>query len=422
MVKNDLLQKLKMREWEYKDSLYTPLMHSVEYLNCISDPLLSVVIISWRLHPDTINNLIALERQKKSHEFEVIFVNNGADVSAFSSLLPYIDTYVSLNENTGAYIARNIGALYCKAPILLFLEDDGIPDNQLIESYMMVYKKYIAYSVQGVYLHKTNTRLNYRQSHYYLGNTFFPKCSNLEGNTSYIASIFFEVGGWDDEINFGGGGRELALRIFNRYPEYHKQIYSPISIIYHDFASSIEHLQSKVLKQNKSFERLAEKHEDWHSFAASWKAFQGNEEMLELKSGWTANDEEQLRALYNQINSRNKSRINEYEETRISLFDQPRLTDLIDIQHRSKKICIFGAGTYGEMFHDSLQQFQLRVDCFSDNNTAVWNTEKRGVPIISPDNLTAEHYVFIVSKWNYEIILQLEERGFLPSENFIVVY
>ncbi len=422
MHSTELEQQLRNKGWSDRLSLYSAYFDYVHYLNPVTQPKLTVVVISWRLHPDTITNFMILDKQRVSQNFELIFVDNGGQADEFSSLLPYINTYVRLNENTGAYLARNVGAVFCQSTNILFLEDDGIPDDQLIESYLMVHRKYDAYAVQGVYLEKTNTLLNYRQSHYYSGNKFFPKCSNLEGNTSYLASVFFEVGGWDDEINFGGGGRELSLRIYNRYPEYHKQIYSPISLIYHDYASSEEHLQSKKLKQMISFERLADKYDNWYSFAADWKVFQGNEGLLEIRTEWSSNEEEQFRTLYDQITLRNSYRIKAYEEIRVSLYDLPRLNDLIDVQHSSQKICIFGAGAFGELFCDILQLNDLRIDCFSDNNESLWNTEKKGIPIISPSELTRNYFVFIASVWSYEIGQQLVEVGLDSSVNYIVVY
>ena len=54
------------------------------------------------------------------NNYELIFVNNGADKNEFNVLDPFIDTYIQLNKNSGAYLARNIGASFCKCPNSFF--------------------------------------------------------------------------------------------------------------------------------------------------------------------------------------------------------------------------------------------------------------------------------------------------------------
>ena len=52
------------------------------------------------------------------------------------------------------------------------------------------------------------------------------------------------------------------------------------AIIYHDYASSESHLESKQIKQNRSRKKLRKKHPDYDSFLASWLIYNGKDDLL----------------------------------------------------------------------------------------------------------------------------------------------
>lgn len=274
-----LTARLEERGWQRKKERYEACFESAAALHHVDSPAISIIVISWRLHPDNVTNFQALQRQHEQG-FELIFVDNGAKEGEFDALKPYIDTYVRLNSNTGAYLARNIGALFAKAPILLFLEDDGIPRDDFVARHLAVHGKYDVIAVRGVYSPKTALPLNATATHYYLGDHPFPYPGNLEGNSSYRADAFYAAGGWDDDINFGYGGWELALRLLSVESDPRKQIYSPDPVIYHDFATSAEHLQTKREKQEASLQRLKKKYPHWDSVMSGWNQFTGRYDLI----------------------------------------------------------------------------------------------------------------------------------------------
>ncbi len=278
-VDMSLVSRLEERGWQRKKQRYEACFESAVALNHVDSPAISIIVISWRLHPDNVTNFQVLQRQREQG-FELIFVDNGAKEGEFDALKPYIDTYVRLNTNTGAYLARNIGALFAKAPTLLFLEDDGIPQDDFVARHLAVHDKYDVVAVRGVYSPKTDSSLNAMATHYYLGDLPFPYPGNLEGNSSYRADAFFAVGGWDDDINFGYGGWELALRLLAVEPDPRKQIYAPDPVIYHDFAMSAEHLQTKREKQEASLQRLKKKYPHWDSVMNGWLQFAGRYDLI----------------------------------------------------------------------------------------------------------------------------------------------
>lgn len=218
---------------------------------------------------DCIKNLSARRRS----QFELILVNNGSFNLDTNLILPYVDTYITTEENKGAYLARNIGELFTSAPILLFLDDDSVPARDIVRAHLKLHNRFDIICARGRILPLTDNPLNEMASHYDLGNRPFPIFADIEGNTSYRADIFFKTGGWDDEIIMGGGGIDLAVRLAQIEPDIRKQIYSPKPLIYHDFAENDEHLLKKRNRQERSRERLLQKHPGWKEFIRSFNKF-----------------------------------------------------------------------------------------------------------------------------------------------------
>lgn len=277
---------LSKKKWQYKKNIYAPVFEEVSFLRPVSCPGISCIVIAWRDVPDLERNLNALRHQDQDN-LEIVFVDNGASPGVFESILPFIDVYVRLNRNTGAYLARNLGALFASAPILFFLDDDAVPHEDLIAAHLYAHREYNVTSVQGAVLPKTNNPLNAVPVCYYLGDKPFPVFSDIEGNTSYNAVVFFDVGGWDDAIVFGGGGVDLALRILNKENDPKRQMYFPYAVIYHDHARDMEHKKKKFAKQIKSRKYLRRKHPAWDEQLTRWLPYYGREDQLPVKRSAT---------------------------------------------------------------------------------------------------------------------------------------
>ncbi len=234
----DLKEALQKKRWEYKNAKYQACFECKEIFNEVKDPKLSIVIIAWRLHPNALKNVRALQRQRKS-AYELVFVNNGAHRDEFDVLFPYIDTYVCLNRNTGVCLSRNIGSVFAKATILLFMDDDGIPDDCCLQPHLEAFDSYDVITVRGKVLPLDQSVLNGPRKRVYTpGNVPFPCPTDMEADLSIAADAFFNVGGWNDTTFIGGEGVELSLRLLKRYPDMRKQVYWPESIIYHNYALS----------------------------------------------------------------------------------------------------------------------------------------------------------------------------------------
>src|SRR5699024_3067951 len=91
------------------------------------------------------------------------------------------DTFIQLNKNTGAYLARNIGSIIANSEILIFIEDDGIPAANCIAEHIRTHSDSKIVTVRGCYLSKNNGIM---PEHYWLGMYSLNSAPNLEGNCS----------------------------------------------------------------------------------------------------------------------------------------------------------------------------------------------------------------------------------------------
>lgn len=258
-------KRLEQRGWAEKRPLYEPALSALSLRANVLPPRISVVVISWQPSRTVVESLRFLQHQRREG-FELIFVDNGSGNAHAQSVAELADVAIALDHNTGAYFARNVGAVMATAPVILFLEDDGIPAPDLLAAHLEMFERYDVISVRGRYVPKTGNPLNELATHYELGPTPFPLVSNLEGNTSYDARAFFAVGGWDDDITFGHGGMELGLRLFTAIPDARKQIYAPRPVILHDYVGDQAHLDKKRQRQYESYQRLAGKLPGWEAW------------------------------------------------------------------------------------------------------------------------------------------------------------
>ena len=73
----ELQKQLEEKNWIYKLDLYSRYFEYVIKYNEIVNAKISVIVVSWRLHKDTLKSFEILVKQRK-HNFELIFVDNGA--------------------------------------------------------------------------------------------------------------------------------------------------------------------------------------------------------------------------------------------------------------------------------------------------------------------------------------------------------
>lgn len=112
------------------------------------------------------------------------------------------------------------------------------------------------------------------------------------------------------------------------------------------------------------------------------------------------------------------------------VFDKNTLIDFDKIKkviekYEGKKKIFFGSGTAAELLMDNLLS-NYEIECFLDNNKALWGTKIGNAEIRSPEYLKqlskGDYVVFIVNRYIQAISKQLEEIGLEYNIDFIDLY
>tara|TARA_B100000470_G_scaffold80987_1_gene62376 strand:+ start:417 stop:1301 length:885 start_codon:yes stop_codon:yes gene_type:complete len=183
-------------------------------------------------------------KQQSISGFEVVLVDQTE--SNDSNLNNFKDDgfkykYLKIKE-TGLPNARNVGAENAKGDILIFIDDDSIPDSDLIQSYMNLFNDYEKdkFCIGGRIIEKNTTM--FKESNSIVGGwiTWYGKTlKNFDtvksgecewasgGNFGLTKDLFIEAGGFDpnfigtavlEDGDFGYAVKKIGGRVYY-YPE-----------------------------------------------------------------------------------------------------------------------------------------------------------------------------------------------------------
>jgi len=368
----DILPFIEKANWHQKYEKYNEFFESAFLKDKTAEEFeVSIVVISWKDTPELRTALDSVLKQENVKK-EIIFVNNGAG-EALNWCRDYSDIYICLNTNTGAYLSRNIGAIFSRSNILLFLEDDGVSDPYLASSHFSIHDEMPGIvSTRGICLPVSNNSINNAQNHYYLGPKVVSSIPNLEGNCAFKRRPFLEVGGWDDDIKFGHGGLDIASRLYEKYPDVTKFIYIPHALLTHDYASSEASLLEKRKKQVEGMRYLQKKNpliSRVHELTLQYDT----ELVVPISIV------EEIQDTLRRINSV----ITQYENSRRHIIGQRDTSKLELLRQLSEsyEIIAIGAGSLGERFAALCDKKNIEISCFFDKGAK--NTKLLHYPVSS---------------------------------------
>jgi len=272
---------LTEKGWHYKKALYSYWFDYVDFRKSIDRPEVTAIIISNKFKKKSVENLQRLQEQLKDRG-EVIFVSNGVSEEELTPLMEYVDIFVKLKGNSGAYLARNMGALFAKGNLLLFVDDDGIPDDGFVDAHKAIHKDEKVIVARGICYSGTGID----PVHYNLGNKVKSAPTLLEGNTSYRSEVFFDANGWGDYLLFGHGGMDMSLKLIRKNFDKSMQVYIPDARLKHAYSKAKAQSKEKEIKQTKSYHLISNIHKRMHQILREWPG--------ELKNDNTNNQDKQF--------------------------------------------------------------------------------------------------------------------------------
>src|SRR5689334_5546282 len=128
-----------------------------------SQPLVSVITPTYNRRKSLLATLRALESQSfPAHQFEVVVISDGCtdgSADACRALQTSYTLHVIEQANAGPAVARNVGCQQARAPLLVFLDDDVIPDPDFLTAHRSIHQQGQKQVVIGPLLRPPKARL-----------------------------------------------------------------------------------------------------------------------------------------------------------------------------------------------------------------------------------------------------------------------
>lgn len=273
LTPQNLQTRLHTLGWKNRVADYTERLAQAATLASdthVAQPMLSVIVVSHAPTQYSLEAFLALKAQVDENA-ELIFVDNGSEGRWGKLMGASATTFVRLYSNAGAYLSRNMGSVFARGKILVFVDDDALVAPNFLHAYRELFAQYKPLCARGRVEPLTDALPNSLARHYDLGSRVIPRYPDLEGNMAVDAQAFFQVGGWDDALLYGHGGMDLSFRLLQLDGDRGRQLYSPAPCIRHDYAQDSRSLHEKRVKQQQAWAHLCAKHTGFNNYATEWE-------------------------------------------------------------------------------------------------------------------------------------------------------
>jgi len=262
--------KIKLNIREYQE--YIDFEYDGRFNENVHD--ITVAVIIYNTGNAILDLLKSLKIQSKMVT-DIVIINNGKiNIETIEKLKTMQIKYVESAFNSLSF-GRNIAALYAKGKVIIYLDDDCIAHEQLVENHLALYANENVLGVQGkgvAYKHPFYCTF---QSHYDLGPDIQPSVYSFEGNISIRKDALFKVGGFDPKY-FGCEGLKLSYKLSRIYNRNDVIFYNPKAIIYHDFAKGLIDYIEKCYRHGKMRREIERELPLIFSFARSFGPYPKN--------------------------------------------------------------------------------------------------------------------------------------------------
>jgi glycosyltransferase involved in cell wall biosynthesis len=230
----------------------------------------SVIIVTY--NTDTKDLDLCLNKLKMQNEdnFEIILIDNNDQNDITGILSKYKLKYIKLKMNYGVNVGRNIGIMHSNGNIIIFLDDDAIPDVNFVQEHINVHKNPHILALRGKVLPKSENVYNFFAYGYDLGREVVPWMIDIEGNSSFKKEVLLDIGGFNPNL-WGHEGIEISYRIIKKYGDISQLLYSPDPVIYHDYSHSFKKYIKKQIRHDKISEKLSFSFPDIFRFCSSYQ-------------------------------------------------------------------------------------------------------------------------------------------------------
>ena len=245
---------------------YAPIIGGIYRPRHIDAPLLSVVIVAWNAAQHIVSCVdhVLAQRGLEPGDVEVVLVDNGKLDSVREDLMSRVHVAIEMAGNVGPSIARNVGVAWSRAPIVAFVDDDGMVAPDYCARTLVHFEDPTLAGVRAKIVAHEHPLFTTLAGHYDRGPVAVSECLITEGAAVVRREVFMDAGGFAEDL-FGHEGIELTYRILARHPDL-EVLYVPDLILAHDYCDG----WSKFIKKNFRYsgveDRIASSDPDLDAF------------------------------------------------------------------------------------------------------------------------------------------------------------
>ena len=217
---------------------YQSLVKQTESFEPPASPALSVIVVAWNSPGFVLEALdhILLAAQRLEHPIEIILVDNGGLESALPGIRARVHTLIRMVGNVRLCRARNYAAACASAPLIVFLDDDGLVHEDHLFNAHRWFDSRETCAIHGRVVFKNHRYFTTLAQHYDLGDEALEDCLMTEGNMAIRRETFIGAGGFNETLA-GNEGLDLTFRIKQQDPD-SRVLYVPDVVLRHDFIDS----------------------------------------------------------------------------------------------------------------------------------------------------------------------------------------
>ncbi len=251
---------------------YRPWIAEVLEHRKVEKPSISVVVVAWKTPHLVISCLDHIRSQDgySRGDIELVLVDNGGLEPARSAFPSRVDLEIRMKENVGLCPARNAGVAWAKAPLIGFIDDDGLirPDY---------YQRAVAYfddpdvvAIRSRIVAKWHRYFTTLANHYDRGMRPVEDCLVTEGSAMVRRGDYIAVGGFAESLS-GHEGIDLTYRFKQENPDA-KVLYAPDVVMAHDYIDSWSKFYKKNFRYAGVDDRVADRDEGLARFMKQYFA------------------------------------------------------------------------------------------------------------------------------------------------------
>ncbi len=204
----------------------------------------SFVVVTWCGGELLLKCLDRIVEQQgfEREELEVILVDNGG-LEVSPALRERVDTIIHMRQNSGCSTGRNVGAAWASAPMLSFIDDDGLVGLDYATNATRHLQEANVVALRGRVVARAHRYFTTLAGHYDRGPAVIDECLTAEGTMAICRATFLNAGGFPEGM-VGHEGIHLSYRILNQKPDV-RLIYAPDVVLAHDYMKSWRHFVRK---------------------------------------------------------------------------------------------------------------------------------------------------------------------------------